>query len=146
MKMETAYDKEIKLYIEKWGFSKFVNINEQTEDVVIQIEENFIMGFSGIDWEQNEIIYSQKLDSDPEKYLNEAKIFLDKICISFPNLLDERVIVVGDNLTSLSYDMKFEYFLYLFDQFLSIPQHFYCWFPVSKKCINFSFENEVYFG
>lgn len=145
-KMKTIYDNELISYIKYNHLSHVIKVDEQTDEVVKNIEENFVMGFSGIDWEQNEVIYSQKLDSDLEKYLDEAKIFLEKVRLLFPDFIGEKVFIIGDNLTNLSYEMTFEYFLNTFDQFLSIPQDIYIWFADSKKCINFSFENEVYFG
>lgn len=144
--METEYDKGLLLYIENNGFSNIIKINEQVDDVIEDIEENFVMGFGGIDWGQSEIICSQKLDSNFVKYLEKTKVFLEGIGKSFPNLLDEKVCVIGDNLTNYSYEMAFKDFMHVSEQFLSIPQHTYIWFADSKKCINFSFENEVYFG
>ena len=133
-------------FIENNNFSNYIKFNENVDDVINKIEQNFIMGYSAIDWGKNKILYTQKLSLENEKYLQDAKKFLEKVIISFPNLLKEKVILIGDALTNLSYEMTFEFFLLVFEQFLLIPQHLYIWFVESKKCINFSFENEVFFG
>lgn len=144
--MNTEYDKEILSFIEDKGLSRSIITHDQADVIIDEIEARFVMGHNGIDWGKNEIIFTQKFDADYGKYLNEAGFFLGKIEKSYPYLLDERVIVIGDNLTHLSYEMKFKDFLSVFDAFLSIPQHTYIWFIKPKKCINFSFENEGFFG
>lgn len=144
--MGTMYDKELISYIDYKGFCNDIIIYESTDGVINELEEYFVMGYGGIDWNQTKIIFMESLDSNVEQYLVQAKNFLKKIIISFSHLQNETVFVIGDNLTELSYKMKFQKFIELFDQFLKIPQHTYIWFTESKKCINFSFENEVFFG
>ncbi len=60
--METEYDKELLLYITNNRLSDSIKINEQVDDVI------------------------EKIDSDFEKYLEKAKMFLEKIEKRFPYL------------------------------------------------------------
>jgi hypothetical protein len=144
--METIYDKDLMLYFDKKGLIKEVLFNGKKDEIIYKIEEHFVMGYSGIDWENNNVLFSQKLYPENENYIDEIKGIIEKIINSFPNLLKEKVFVIGDSLTNLSYEMDFNLFINEMEQFLLIPQHLYIWFDESKKCINFTFENEVYFG
>jgi hypothetical protein len=144
--METQYDQELRSYIDRESLATHIEISHTTDEIVKAIETNYTMGFSGVDWTKNKVIYTERLDSNLEIYLQQAKILLEKIASLVPALLDERVIVIGDNLTYCAYHMPFEEFLKMSDAFLSIPQHIYIWFPISKKCMNFTFENEFFFG
>jgi chromosome condensin MukBEF complex kleisin-like MukF subunit len=144
--MKTDYDIELLSCIEKIGGIESIKTHEQTQDIIEGIETMFVMGYSGIDWGQNKIIFSQRLGTDLNDYLQDAGAFLTKIGESYPHLLDEIIFVIGDGLTNLSYEMTFSYFLSISDKFLVIPQHTYIWFKGSKKCIHFSFENEAHFG
>jgi hypothetical protein len=144
--MKTEYDKELLFALGQKILSGSVKIHEQTDRIIEEIEAKFAMGLNGIDWEKHEIIFSEHSGSNQDDYLNEAGKFLKKIKDTYPYLLDERIIVLGDGLINLSYEMKFSDFLSLYDKFLSIPQHTYIWFIEPKKCINFTFENEMYFG
>jgi len=146
MKIGTIYDQEIISFISDNNFLNKVIIEKDVDNVIEQIEDNFIMGYNGIDWEQNLIIFSKRMSPLPEEYIKESRFFLEKINKSYPNLLEEIIYIIGDNLTDLSYKMSFHCFLLFFDKFLLIPQHTYIWFIKSKKCINFTFENEVFFG
>lgn len=142
----TEYDIEILSFIEQNSLINIIKVSEHTDSVINEIESNFTMGFSGIDWNERNIVYSQILNTNPIEYLIEAKKFLFSITKLYPHLLNEKISIIGDNLTNLLYEMTFIDFIDMSDLFLSIPQHTYIWFAASKKCINFTFENEAYFG
>lgn len=83
--------------------------------------------------------YSLKENEDIEPHLLKISTFFD-------GLLHEKIIIIGDGLTNLGYGMRFEDFIRLNKHFLSIPQHIFIWFNNQKKCINITFENDLFFG
>lgn len=143
--MKTKYDNEILVEFENEILEDVIKVHENIDDFINQLEQNYPMGFNGIDWDKRKPLFLINFRSEAillEKIDDE---FL-KISQAFPEMLNEKIVVIGDNLTELGYEINFKDFIRLKKIFLSIPQHLYLWFPKIKKCINITFENELIFG
>lgn len=142
--METNFDKELLKQL-KNELDKSITIHININDFLKDIKINYPMGFSGIDWDTKKPLFYVDFNSE-DRLLKEIDENLRKILNIFPELLDEKLIMIGDNLTELGYEITFRNFIRLKNIFLSVPQHIYLWFPKIKKCINITFENELIFG
>lgn len=112
------------------------------------LEEKFPIGFNRIDWNKHKEYFSESLGNTKNQTEKEEhiKFFLNKISISFPELKQEKVIVFGDNSIDLAYEMNFEVFVKHAHLFFELPQHTYVLFTESMKCLNYTFEDVIYFG
>jgi hypothetical protein len=143
--MKTIHDNELLEKLKTEIEENTIIIHENIEDIISEIEANYTMGFNGIDWDKKKPLFFIDFNSEAkllEKIDNE---FVEIINI-FPELLNEKLVFIGDNLTELGYEVSLKDFIRLKNFFLSIPQHIYLWFPNIKKCINITFENELIFG
>lgn len=143
---KTAYDIELSLFLKKEVPDENFLIYESSDNFFDEIEKYYPTGFNGIDWQLHKPIFFEYVDTNSEDALIKISSFLLQIKKEFPVLYEENVVIFGDNLTSVACQMKFKVFSEFFDAFLSIPQHTYVWFVESHKCINYTFENELFFG
>ena len=141
--MQSFYDKELYSYFEREQLLSQIKISDTADEIISQLEQKFNFGYSGIKWNEQNILLSQKISAKEETNI---MYFLSGVIKLFPSLHQEVAFLVGDNLTELVYEMNFSVFLNCYEVFLLIPQHTYIWFPESQRCINFTFEDEVYFG
>ncbi|HEY1038599.1 MAG TPA: hypothetical protein VGF30_04300 [Bacteroidia bacterium] len=144
--MKTVYDSELLNLLKNKIDDGIIKVNENVNIYFEEIEKSHSIGFNGIDWLKNSYIYFLDLRESEPEHLKKTNHFLANIADNFPQLMSETIVVIGDSLTSLGFEMKFADFIELHELFFNIPQHTYIWFPVSKKCINLTFENELYFG
>lgn len=144
--MKTQYDKELITKLENEITEKIIHIYENTDDFIKEIEDNYPMSSSRIDWVTKKPLYFVDLSENEKIFLENSTKILLEISLIYPELINEKTIVIGDSLTELGYEVNFEHFIKLNNLFLSIPQHIYLWFPRIKKCINVTFENEIIFG
>ncbi len=142
--METNYDKELLIEL-KSEINKNITIHKDINDFLRDIKTTYPMGFSGIDWDKKKPLFYVNFDSE-ELLLETIDDEFSEISTIFPELLNENLVFIGDNLTELGYEVSFKNFMRLQKSFLSIPQHIYLWFPKIKKCINITFENELIYG
>ncbi len=143
----TEYDIELLNELNKEIEKGVVKILENTDSFFDDIERWYPIGFSGVDWSKKEYIFFFDLNED-SKVLVSQKVgeYLQQIIEKFPELLDENLIVLGDGLTNLGFEMKLIDFMKINKLFFVIPQHTYIWFTETKKLINLTFEGELYFG
>lgn len=145
--MSSIYDLELITQFKSEIDKEVIIVHETISDFIFEIEHNYPVGFSGIDWSTHGFIYFFDLDGKQEKLKHKSiNIILKKISEGFPNLLVQNVVVFGDGLTNFAYEMKFSDFITRNYSFFELPQHTYVWFKVAKKCINFTFESELFFG
>ena len=144
--MMTHYDDELKNHLNTLLLNNIVQISDTVDELILDIESEYHIGFNGIDWTSHKyidmVIFSENL-IEKQRTID---IFLKKIKKNYPDLLNEKVNVFGDSLTNLNYQMPFKYFIENSNLFFNLPQHTYIWFPQSKLCINSTFEGEIYFG
>lgn len=143
--MRTRYDNELLVKLEPEINENKIRIHENINIFMNDIEANYPMGFSGIDWDKRKPLFYVDFNSE-DVLLKKIDDEFVKILNSFPELSNEKLVIIGDNLTELGYEVSFKDFIRLKSLFLSIPQHVYLWFLNSKKCINITFENELIFG
>lgn len=143
--MNTYYDQVLIDTFQNEIISKNIIIHENTEIVEV-IEVKYIMGSSSIDWSKNNLIYFREFDCNQETFLKEIIKDLNLIHKKYLNSKNEKILLIGDNLINLSYEMNFDFFLNNYQEFLTIPQHTYIWFYNLEKCLNISMTNKLYFG
>lgn len=143
--MKTIHDNELLEKLKTEIEENTIIIHENIEDLISEIEANYTMGFSGIDWDKKKPLFFIGFNSEA-KLLEKIDNEFVEILNAFPELLNEKLVIIGDNLTELGYEVSLKDFIRLKNFFLSIPQHMYLWFPNIKKCINITFENELIFG
>jgi hypothetical protein len=124
-----------------------VQVHENDRAFIKSIEQHYPFGHSTIQWHTLTGVQHIDLNEiDKNKHQQARQKFLDTIAHNLPELLNERVIVLGDGAINLAYGMKFGVFIAISEHFFSLPQHTYVWFPASKKCINLTFRDDLYFG
>lgn len=143
--MKTKYDNELLVKLEHEIGENKIKVHENINIFMDEIEANYPMGFSGIDWDKKKPLFYIDFNSE-SMLLQKIDDEFIKILNIFPELSNEKLVIIGDNLTELGYEISFNDFIRLKNFFLSIPQHMYLWFPNIKKCINITFENELIFG
>lgn len=143
--MKTIHDNELLEKLKTEIEENTIIIHENIEDIISEIEANYTMGFNGIDWDKKKPLFFIDFNSEA-KLLEKIDNEFVEILNVFPELLNEKLVFIGDNLTELGYEVSLKDFIRLKNFFLSIPQHIYLWFPNIKKCINITFENELIFG
>lgn len=145
--MSTHFDTELLDNLAMQISDGVVVVHKNEKTFIQSIEQHYPFGQSTIEWHKltgMEHIDLREIDNSlhPET----RREFLDAIALKSPELLNERVVVIGDGAIDLVYGMKFKDFVNLSEHFFTLPQHTYVWFPASKKCINLTFRDELYFG
>lgn len=145
--MKTIYDTELLANLCNEINEGIIKIHENTSNFFEEIENYFPTGFSGIDWATKKCIFYYHIKNNEEEIRRSIfESFFEKISYNYPELLKENIVLLGDGLTNLGYEMKFYSFIMIYYHFFDLPQHSYVWFQNNKKCINFTFEGDLYFG
>jgi hypothetical protein len=144
--METEYDAEILDYIT--GLPYKINFSYSLDsDAVQQMETIYPMGFNGIAWENvKERKYLDLKNINEETKRKKIQDFFNELKESKENLENSNVIAFGDGLTNLYYRFSFKDFQLIKHAFFCLPQSTYVFFPDIKKCINMTFEDDMFFG
>lgn len=143
--MNTNYDNELLEKLKNEIDKGLIIVHETTDQFVKDINANYPMGFSGIDWDKKKPLVFINFNS-PTVLSDKINSEFSNIFTYFPEVLNEKAIYIGDNLTELGYEIWIKDFIQFKELFLSIPQHIYLWFPTIQKCINITFEDELFFG
>lgn len=143
--MKTEYDIELLKDLKDYISNGLIKIHDYTAQFVDDMEKNFRMGFNRIEWSDDNYLYYENLieNKDKNKVISN---FLRKIAQNHPEILNETVVVIGDGVTNLGYEMKYSDFMKTNHYFFDLPQHTYVFFIASKRCINLTFEDELFFG
>jgi hypothetical protein len=146
----TDFDKELIDNMYDDINNKSVIVIQKTDVYFDFISDNFPISANRIDWDKvdNSIdLHIEELDiNDTVKLFNSLSIFFEEVAKRYNINSDEKIIIIGDNLTEYGYEMKFSLLKQRILYFLQIPQHTYCIFPISKYCLNITFENSFHFG
>lgn len=140
MPMSSSYDDDIKLSLEEDIGIGQVQV-EQPDKYFELIDQFFPTSMNRIDWSQ--VSQYDMIEFELGDGLDKILSFISKH-IEMP--LDEDVVVIGDDLIDNAYRLKSSIFFENALEFFSIPQHTYVLFPSSKKCLNLTFEGDLYFG
>jgi hypothetical protein len=141
--MNSHYDLELKAVLKDLIDSGDIEIKEPDHYFKI-IEDCYPTLNNRIDWENVDGFIAKYIDEMHKD--KEIAQFFDMILKEDLSLNSEQVSVLGDDLINFAYKMKFTKFKELAHIFFSIPQHTYVIFEDSRKCINFTFESDIYFG
>ncbi len=124
---------------------KEVIIVDEIEQYADLILNNYPQGLNRIDWNENNLVLIKEEAYSEEFWKKVIKKKLSEICKVY-NLGNSEFVVLGDNLINKAYKMTFNVFLEIFWSFFSIPQHTYVISDDGSFCINYTFEDELYFG
>lgn len=141
--MKSQYDLEIIESLENRIRDKSVTV--VSPDAYFEmIEKNYPISLNRIDWSL--VPTADHANINESNLEEEVADFIDRIIDNEPSIESEEVVIVGDDLTEDGYELPFFLFKELFSVFLKIPQHTYVVFRKSKKCLNYTFEGNIYFG
>jgi hypothetical protein len=147
--LKTIYDKEIEEKLADLIILGRIKVlkNEKFFEL---LEENYPIGLNRINWENVEggisDLIDYKLINNENALQKKIKEFFKKVILAYPKIVNEKVVVFGDEALNQAYQMNFDLFQKVAMNFFSLPQHTYVLTKISIKCINFTFEGEFYFG
>jgi hypothetical protein len=81
--------------------------------------------------------------TEKEKYIND---FFEQVFGFIPNAAEEMVVIWGDGAIDRAYRIEFVNLKSVCHLFFELPQHTYVWFELTKKLLNYMFEDELFFG
>ena len=140
--MKTDYDIEIEEKVKSLQVS--VKIHRENDFCFEKLEQNYPIGLNRIDWEEvDDKLF--KLVEDQNKQGELFSQFLSEVETKYPKIKDGELIVFGDDSINQAYQMSYETFKKMSMEFISLPQHTYI-LVSSNKCLNYTFEDEMYFG
>jgi hypothetical protein len=147
--LKTEYDKELEKKLSDLIRTEKVKILNN-EFFFELLEKNYPIGLNRIGWEKVDKKILKILDNDSLNNENvikkEIEKFFKQIISSYPKIVDEMVVAFGDEAINQAYQMSFDLFQKFSWDFFSLPQHTYVLTQTIIKCINFTFEGELYFG
>ena len=141
--MASDYDIEIIEILENRLKDKSVSIVSPNISFEM-IEKNYPISYNRINWSL--IPTADHTTINESNLKEEVADFINKIINKYPGLENEKVVIIGDDLFENGYELPFLLFKELFSTFFEIPQHTYVIFQKSKKCLNYTFEGDIYFG
>ena len=137
------YDTEIIKDLVIQGLDKLVEYSENEKQYMDLVEKQFSFYGSKINWEKT--INHVGASYNDETLISEASAFVNKLRETVL-VREEKVIYIGDGLTSLVYTFDLSNLPKMLPILLSIPQHHY-FLPVDCTwCICIAIENSFDFG
>lgn len=142
-----SYDKEIVDKLRSCYDPGQIVILNDNSGFFDEIEKNFVIGLNRIDWIKNSYEFEAKIDLKDD--LN-AKVNILSFFQKVKNIMgiDDEVIVQigGDEALDKVYELP----LYMLEanvlDFFSLPQHTYVVPTDFSWCVNYTFEDILYFG
>ncbi len=141
-----AYDLELITLLAKAIRDRQVILHNISNFYFDVLEQFYPIGFNRISWNRIDHVYENLAGLETEKKRVLINSFFENILKNYPQLLNARVFVFGDGEMGLTYEMNFTLFKDLAIEFFEFPQHTYAYFKELNKCINYTFEDELYFG
>ena len=138
--MDSAYDLELKTSLKSLIDSGEIEVNEPDYYFEL-IERHYPISSNRIDWERVGGSIAEYIEEESKS--EQLKKFLNLVLKEDSSLSLENVVVFGDDLLNFAYKLRFENFMKHHEIFFSIPQHTFVIFEESKKCINYTFENDI---
>jgi hypothetical protein len=144
------YDNELTILLsEDITNNSIVTINN-TEEYFDYISAHFPISANRIDWGEikdsiNSHLTIEETDNS-ELFANRLNLFFENIESKYPINDNETILIIGDSLTDFAYQMSYTVFKKTAIHFLRIPQHTYCLLMNINCCLNYTFEDSIYFG
>jgi hypothetical protein len=147
--MKTSYDIEMERTFADLIESDVIKILD-SEKYFKKLEKNYPIGLNKINWEKiDKKIFeaaSRNLLNNKNYIKKKIEQFLNKVVLSCPSISNELITVFGDEAIEQAYQMNFSIFKKYAYKFFCLPQHTYVLTETNLKCINYTFEGELYFG
>ena len=145
--MKTFFDNELEEGL-KHGISTKEIIICNSNIYFEFVENNFPIFMNRIDWQ---IIHNKEYDDlhyihDVKQKKEAIDKFLLKLEKHHDYILNENLVIIGDSQINMAYCMSYSIFKQNAFAFFSIPQHTFVLFERLRKCINLTFEGDLYFG
>lgn len=141
-----TYDEEFVSTLELLGFQILVESQESWFEV---LEKKFPIGLNRIAWKSvNEVdmISLGKLTENKEEVKEKILSFIltkfDQVNINDA----ERLIVLSDGALEETYSIVVSDLKQIFEHVLFLPQHTYIIPQSGEWCLNYTFEDDLYFG
>jgi hypothetical protein len=145
--MKTFYDNELEETLKFYFENKAIIKCDSTIHFEF-IENNFPIFMNRIDWKiiQNKEYFNLHDVTIVEQRNSTIKLFLSKLEEACNSIINEDVVIIGDSLIDTAYCMPYSVFKQNVLVFFSLPQHTFVLFEKLGKCINYTFERDLYFG
>ncbi|QQL50730.1 hypothetical protein [Mucilaginibacter ginkgonis] len=134
------YDKEV---VEK--LNDLILAYESSEKWFSLLDRKYPIGLNRIDWSKVDDI-QESLSSDTVEGLEKVPEFLAEIALKENLAYDAEVVVFGDGVMDNAYTLTFAEFAKHYRLFFELPQHTYVWFKGIEKLLNYTFEDDLFFG
>jgi hypothetical protein len=149
MKKATTYDKEIEAEFEEYIQQGVIEICNPNAYFIV-IEDNFPMGLNRIAWEKvKEHHFLDLSNISTTKEQQKRKVvhdFFRNVEQMYPIIAQKKFIIIGDNALHQGYKMGWDIVQKSAHFFIDYPQHTYIIEEEGTICINYTFEDELYFG
>jgi len=122
-----------------------IKVTEKSDGYFNFLEENYPIGLNRINWSKVANHRLLILSGDKDRLVKILK-FLNEIVEDCNIDKYDEIVVWGDQTIDNAYTLNIEDFLTSFQLFFDLPQHTYGWFKKIDKIINYTFEDELYFG
>ncbi|GEM_PF-2060164 len=142
----TEFDLEILSILKNDIENGKIIVQKNTDSYIEEMENYYPFGYNSIDWMKKDNVFYVDLKNLTNNKNETIDVFFKNIIHNSPNLIDEEIIIIGDGALNLGYKTNFKTFLKSYNTFFELPQDTYIWFSKSKKIINYTFEDELFFG
>ncbi|MGL5891291.1 MAG: hypothetical protein ACRC3B_15485 [Bacteroidia bacterium] len=141
------YDNELRTLLSEEITNNSIVVINNTKDHFDYIGTHFPISANRIDWrEVKDSIHSHLTKEETERFASCLNLFFENIESKYPINDNETILIIGDSLTDFSYQMSYDIFKKTAIHFLQIPQHTYCLLMNINCCLNYTFEDSIYFG
>lgn len=134
--------------------NKVHNVIGETLEVVLDgekyyelLEKRFPIGLNRIEWTKIDQYRSKEIDfGNREIAKTEVLNFIFNVVKIADVKEGDEVVVLSDDALNNTYKMKFSVLLDCIDEIFFLPQHTYVLPLDANWCLNYTFENDLYFG
>jgi hypothetical protein len=135
----TEFDKDLLSGLKPEIDSGIIAVSDNSDYYFKVVASKFKTRLGRVVWEDANLIWSSS-ESYESLYAVLLKIGDEN------SLFDKYFHLFGDNLTHLVYKMPFNTLLDKFELFRQIPQHLFAIGEEETYCLNYTFEDDLYWG
>jgi len=139
--MATVYDQEL---LEALSNFSDIEVIGDPGPYFKLIEERFPIAMNRVDWSakaNHRFLDLQGLEANQK--LTSLRSFVEELEAKSE---DQYVVVIGDGAQENAYRFELSILKHVIGYFTSMPQHVFVLFEKSGACLNYTFEDELFFG